>query len=426
MEKFLHGKLIIYLVASVIPLLFLSIFLADLVCTSLAIYFIFLVIKYRIEIIYKNIFFVLSLFFYLILLLSSLLSNEILFSLKSSFPFFRIIFFCFLLSYLISNNKNFLSTLYQFTKCTFIILVLCGLLEYISTYSYLYEQNYLDRANIRLNLFISDEQKLGSYLIRLFGFFLALHIIKKNKTKSQNLFFLILTILTFLIILLSGERNSLFFLILLLLGMFILLNISYKIKLISFVSVLILFTSFLYFNQNLSKRIIFDQNNQFKLTGGEIIIFTPQHTAHYLTAFNMFLDKPILGHGPKIFRIECSNKKYSESVFVYDKFIKHEYSGCSSHPHNTYLQLMAESGIVGTLLFTSGFLFIILNFFKHLFKFFFRVKHFSNYEIVICLSTLIIFWPFSPAGNFFNNWLLILSSFPLSLFINKFFLYKKK
>ena len=137
MEKFLHGKLIIYLVASVIPLLFLSIFLADLVCTSLAIYFIFLVIKYRIEIIYKNIFFVLSLFFYLILLLSSLLSNEILFSLKSSFPFFRIIFFCFLLSYLISNNKNFLSTLYQFTKCTFIILVLCGLLEYISTYSYL-------------------------------------------------------------------------------------------------------------------------------------------------------------------------------------------------------------------------------------------------------------------------------------------------
>ncbi len=371
MEKFLQGKLIIYLVASVLPLLFLSIFLADLVCTFLALFFIFFVIKYRIKIIYKNIFFVLSIFFYLILLLSSLLSEETLFSLKSSVPFFRIIFFCFLLSYLISNNKNFLSIIYQFTKCSFIILVLCGFFEYISTYYYLEEQNYLDRANIRLSLFISDEQKLGSYLVRLFGFFLALHIIKKNKTQSQNLVFFILTILTSLIILLSGERNSLFFLILLFLGMFILLNISYKVKLISFVSVLTLFTSFLYFNPNLSKRIIFDKNNQFKLTRDQIIIFTPQHTAHYITAFNMFLDKPILGHGPKTFRIKCSNKKFNESVFVYDEFIKHEYSGCSSHPHNTYVQLMAETGIIGVLLFTLGFLFIIFNFFKHCFKFFF-------------------------------------------------------
>ena len=45
-------------------------------------------------------------------------------------------------------------------------------------------------------------------------------------------------------------------------------------------------------NQNLSNRIIFDKNNQFNFSKDKIILFTPQHTTHYLTALNMFVDKP--------------------------------------------------------------------------------------------------------------------------------------
>tara|TARA_B100001027_G_C16234481_1_gene316348 strand:- start:268 stop:1149 length:882 start_codon:yes stop_codon:yes gene_type:complete len=287
------------------------------------------------------------------------------------------------------------------------------------------KKDLIDMVNIRLNLFITDEQKLGSYLVRLFGIFLALHIISNNHTRNQNLLFYILIVLTSIIILLSGERTSLFFLILFFLALFILINIKFKTKALFLILIISIFSVFLYFNKNLANRIIFDQNNQLKISKHQIIVFTPQHTAHYKTAFKMFLDKPIYGHGPKMFRIKCSDKKYNESVYIYIEFIKHEYTGCSNHPHNTYMQLIAETGIIGTLLFSFGLIFIIFVFFKHFFQLFIKKKYLSNYQIIICLSTLIIFWPFSPSGNLFNNWLLIVSSFPLGFFINNFFINKK-
>ena len=40
MKKFIEGKYFLYLISSVIPLLAVSIFIADLVCSALAIFFI--------------------------------------------------------------------------------------------------------------------------------------------------------------------------------------------------------------------------------------------------------------------------------------------------------------------------------------------------------------------------------------------------
>ena len=42
--------------------------------------------------------------------------------------------------------------------------------------------------HIRLGLFFSDEEILGSFLVRIYGLFLALHIVKKNKQGFINLF----------------------------------------------------------------------------------------------------------------------------------------------------------------------------------------------------------------------------------------------
>ena len=72
----------------------------------------------------------------------------------------------------------------------------------------------------------------------------------------------------------------------------------------------------------------------------KIIIFTAGHETLYRTAFNMFLDKPIIGHGPRMFRIKCSDPKYSIKV----NDVK---SSCMTYPHNFYIQLLAETGIVG-------------------------------------------------------------------------------
>ena len=49
-----------------------------------------------------------------------------------------------------------------------------------------------------------------------------------------------------------------------------------------------------------------------KLRARKNVIFTNGHETLYRTAFNMFLDRPIIGHGPKMFRVKCSDPKYSE------------------------------------------------------------------------------------------------------------------
>ena len=175
-------------------------------------------------------------------------------------------------------------------------------------------------------------------------------------------------------------------------------------------------------NSNLSKRIIFDKNNEINFSTTDVIIFTAQHTAHYKTALNMFFDKPLIGHGPKMFRKLCNDKNFKEIVA---KKSGEQYDGCSSHPHNTYIQLLAETGLIVTLIFSLGFFHILFNFVQH---FFYRMrkkgKKLNNYQVIINLTAFIAFWPFSPNGNIFNNWMLIIFALSIGLYVKEYFKYK--
>ena len=62
----------------------------------------------------------------------------------------------------------------------------------------------------------------------------------------------------------------------------------------------------------------------------------------------MFLDNKIFGVGMKNFRNYCSDDKYQVSKL-----------SCSTHPHNTYIQILTETGLFGflfilVLLFSTG------------------------------------------------------------------------
>ena len=64
----------------------------------------------------------------------------------------------------------------------------------------------------------------------------------------------------------------------------------------------------------------------------------------------MFLDNKIIGIGIRNFRNFCSNEKF-----------KIDEKSCATHPHNTYIQLLAETGILG-FLFALFFLIYFLYF----------------------------------------------------------------
>ena len=68
-------------------------------------------------------------------------------------------------------------------------------------------------------------------------------------------------------------------------------------------------------------------------------LFSIQHESHAIAAIKIFKDNPILGIGPKNFRFECRKKDYNISEF-----------SCTSHPHNFYIQLLAETGLLGIII----------------------------------------------------------------------------
>ncbi len=422
-NKIINQNILLYFVAAVIPLLSISIFLADLILSILSIFFLIFLMKYNPKFFIKNNFFILFLLFYILSIISSLFSNDIFFSLKSSLPLIRVIIFIFLISYLLENKSETVDIFYNFIKYSFLILVIYGFVSYYHDYRELFSADKLELINIRLELPFSDEAKLGSYIVRLYGLFLALYLIKKKRNKFENFFFFFLSLGASTIVLLSGERTSLFFMMLFISGCLVLLNIDLKKKLIFTIPIIIISSLFLLSNTNLSNRIFFDQNNELDFSSNNRIIFTAQHTAHYKVGLNMFFDKPLIGAGPKMFRKLCHNENYAEIVVRKDGY---KVNGCSSHPHNTYIQLMAETGIIVTLIFCLGFFHILLNFSKHLLYMISKKgKKLDNYQVIINLSAFIIFWPFSPSGNIFNNWMLIIYSLAISMYVHEYFKYKK-
>ena len=102
-------------------------------------------------------------------------------------------------------------------------------------------------------------------------------------------------------------------------------------------------------------------------------------------------------------------------------FTKHDVNGCTTHPHNFYLQLLSETGIVGTLFIFLNFLYLLVILTKFLYrKLFKNVVELDNTKICIIINFIVFLFPLLPNGNFFNNWLnmtiLIQISFYLFIF----------
>ena len=80
----------------------------------------------------------------------------------------------------------------------------------------------------------------------------------------------------------------------------------------------------------------------------------------------MFLENKIFGIGIRNFRNFCNENRFN---------VKNERS-CTTHPHNTYVQFLAELGIVG-FIFIFGLLFLFVYFsFRHLYGAIFEKKYF--------------------------------------------------
>ena len=109
-----------------------------------------------------------------------------------------------------------------------------------------------------------------------------------------------------------------------------------------------------------------------------------------------------------MFRHKCDDLEYIVSNY-----------SCSTHPHNTYLQLLSETGFFVTLIIFLIFCYLILKSLKHFYLRIFEKKIiFNDFQIALLSSFLITLWPIAPTGNFFNNWLSIIYFYPVGIFLS--------
>ena len=395
-------------------------FLSDLAVTIIVILFLSNLINQKNLRYLNNNIFKFFLIFWAYLVLNSLLQNQNLDSLRISIFHIRFGLFVFAIIFILENNPKVLKYFFLSILFCFVILLIDGLIQFF------YGQNILGyklAEGPRVSSFFKDELILGSYVSRLLPIFLGIFFLIYNKIKIKFLIFYLLIFYLFLqfLIIISGERSALFYFILSSFFIFIFVKNFKKIKIFTFLFSISMFVLVLFFNSEVKHRIItltlielgYEQeinlsNLLDKKDKTDLHFFSSHHTNHYTSALKMFKQNMLFGVGVKNFRVKCKEAQFRSSetgVF------------CSSHPHNTYLQLMAETGLVGLIYILS----LVIIFFFYLYKHILFSKKksifFLNFEICLMASILITLWPFVPTGNFFNNWLNVFFHIPIGLII---------
>ena len=408
-------SILIVLVLSVPLLLISGPLLSDLSISLITILFLYKSYKLKLYQYYKSKFFIIFSLFYIYILLNSIFNNFNIQSFKVSLFYFRFGIFALAVWYIINLNKNILRIFFWVFIFCFLILIVDGFYQYINGENLFGYK--IDRSN-RVSSFFGSELVLGSYISRLFPILFSLTILILNK---KNIYLTsIIFILAEALIFISGERTS--FAILLISALYCSICLKrfklFRITIILFSLALIFIIT--KFNITAKERMIdqtlqqmqidtFLSNNKKINETNErrkIIVFSEQHTDHYISALRMFKENIIFGVGVRNFRNYCDQLKYKVSE-----------KSCSTHPHNFYIQLLSETGLIG--FFYIFFFLVVFLFFslRHLLFSFKKIYIFSDFEISIMSAILITLWPIAPSGNFFNNWLSIVIYLPIGMLL---------
>ncbi len=371
-------------------------FLADLTLIVLSIYFLIKVVLEKKWNLLNNNFFLFFFIFYLYLLFNSIFNSGLFMSIQSSVTYIRFGLFIMAISYILKNNQRKISIIFYCYISIFLVLAIDSIFQKYFGTNIIGIQQY---DSIRVSSFFRDKLILGGFIMKMIP---IIYILLFCSDLKKNKYLILIPIIGIVPIILSAEKSALALYIL-----FLVFHIfGYKTRLvykilIFFISFLIILTLLIY--NPLVKQRVFDQ--ALSNSGNGKYIFSRMHHSHFVTAFNMFVDKPFFGQGPNTFRIKCSEKK-----FMHDEF------ACSTHPHNYYFQLLGESGLVGFLFLFLFFLYVFVKLTKKLFLIIKKIK--IDYSVYYSLVGLFLsFIPISSTGNFFNNWTASLYSLLIGFFI---------
>ena len=267
-----------------------------------------------------------------------------------------------------------------------------------------------------------DELIAGGYLLN-FSFLSFFYIFNENKKLNKPLVILTIAVHA-LAISLAGNRMPL---VLFLFGCSLLILFIKRIRILMFSGLIIFIAIFLtiakndnqikepYINfyyqtlyQGLIKNFTIEKNEEINLEKKEengspykvgpsgktkSFLRTTGHARIYLTAIEMWKENHIIGYGLKSFRVKC-----------WEILPRIKGLSCANHPHNYYLEILSEAGIIGFSLIIIFFITLL----NRSFDFMVKKKYKKNKDLYLLIPIILIFfiqiWPLKSTGSFFTNW----------------------
>tara|TARA_Y100000590_G_scaffold183477_1_gene209078 strand:- start:278 stop:1690 length:1413 start_codon:yes stop_codon:yes gene_type:complete len=121
------------------------------------------------------------------------------------------------------------------------------------------------------------------------------------------------------------------------------------------------------------------------------------HGGLFLNSIILTKDNIFFGTGIKQYRIKCVknselfNGSYAKNFYYKNNLYK---LYCSTHPHNIYLEILVETGLIGFIIF----ILFVLTYLKSI-----MTKPKDNFFSTIIVTNLTLFFPFTTTGSFFSS-----------------------
>ena len=121
---------------------------------------------------------------------------------------------------------------------------------------------------------------------------------------------------------------------------------------------------------------------------------------HYNSGYAVFKNHPWFGVGNKNYRIETRNNQFKKENYIPD-----------THPHQIYLELLSEHGIIGTMILLSIIFFLIFSNIKDC------IISKNSLQLGAFCFLVINFLPVLPSGAFFSDLNITLFFINFSIYI---------
>ena len=229
----------------------------------------------------------------------------------------------------------------------------------------------------------------GGYLSKVsLPLFCILMAISTTKRKKISFLFGLISLTTLYFIIMTGERIH--FLIRFFSG--ILSSVSWKPKLIPVLALLsiqlLLILAIILPDKSLQHRFVKSVQSHIHINTSD----SNPYWGAWRSGIQQGLERPLIGIGASGTRNTCVNLSENSPSWLPGK------NYCGNHPHNFYIQMFAETGIIGLIFGTSMFFSIILTCYK------IRAKNECPMASTAFIVPLALFFPLQQFGSLFGQW----------------------